>query len=99
MKLKIHEIRKERGLTVEALAEKSGLSKSYLSEIANGKKQINGRRLEAIAAALDCSTYDLIDDKTVPLEIMDHLKAMADLSPDDRQAVIRHALALLAEKK
>lgn len=65
MKLRITELRKERGLTVQALADAAGMSKSYLSEIANGVKEVNGRRMDALARALGVSTIDLIDHSSI----------------------------------
>lgn len=94
MKLRITEWRKKRELTVDALASKAGLSKSYLSELANGKKTVNARHLEMLAKALGCSPLDLLDDSSVQPDIIEHIRKMQTLTPDDRQAVIRHAESL-----
>lgn len=94
MRLRITELRKERGLTVEALATMAGVSKSYLSEMASGKKPINSNRLESVARALDVSPVDLIDQSSVPTELLTHIKTMGDLSEEDRLAVLRHAESL-----
>lgn len=95
MLLKVKELRKERGLTVEQLAGKAGISKSFLSEIENGVKQINGRRLEDLASALGVRPHDLIADATLSQEIAEHLDVMAKLPPEDQAAVQKHALSLL----
>lgn len=95
MLLKVKQLRKERGLTVEQLASKAGLSKSFLSEIENGIKQVNGRRLEDLASALGVRPHDLIADATISLEIAEHLDVMSKLAPEDQAAVQRHALSLL----
>ena len=94
MKIRITEWRKKREMTVEALANRAGMSKSYLSELANGKKAFNARRLQSLADALDCSPLDLLDDSSVDPDIFQHIKRLQDLSPEDRQAVIRHAESL-----
>lgn len=94
MKLRIREMRQDKGWTVEHLAELSGVSKSYMSELETGKKQINGRRLEAIAKAFNCAPMDLVDDNSVEPDILEHIKQMRQLSPADRQSVIRHARVL-----
>ena len=96
MKLRVTELRKVRGLTVEALADKAGMSKSYLSEVANGKKQANARVLEALSRALQCTPVDLIDDQSVAPDLVEHLRLLKSLSDDDRQAVLRHARGLAA---
>jgi transcriptional regulator with XRE-family HTH domain len=94
MKLRINQLRMERGLTVEALASKAGLSKSYLSEMMNGKKPINSARLSALASALNVSPIDLIDDQSMPAHVMDHLRIVSQLSPADQLAIFRHAEVL-----
>lgn len=94
MQLRIDELRKERGLTVEALAQKAGISKSYLSEMMRGKKAINSARLQAIADALNVSPIDLIDDQAMPAGVMDHLRVVSKLSPADQLAIFRHAEVL-----
>ena len=97
MKLRITELRKERGLTVEALADKAGMSKSYLSEIASGKKPVSSRRIDSLARALGCNPIDLIDDESVDPNVIQHVRLLSRLSLEDRTAVIRHA-AVLAMK-
>lgn len=95
MLLRVKQFREERRMTVEQLAQRAGLSKSYLSEIENGKKQINGRRLEALAAALGVAPADLISEESASSELAAHLDVIRQLSPEDRAAVLRHAQGLL----
>ncbi len=53
--------RTERGLTLDALAEKSGLSKAYLSQIETGKRAGTTKTMRAIANALDVPLDVLVD--------------------------------------
>ena len=99
MLLRVKDLRISRGLTVEQLASLAGLSKSYLSEIENGKKQINGRRLEALAAALRVSPVDLIADPEASSDLSAHLDVLRKLPPEDQAAVMRHALVLLRARE
>lgn len=62
MKLRVKELRQNRGWTVQQLADAVGLSKSYVNDLENGKRRANSYRLEKFAAAFDVSLYDLIDD-------------------------------------
>ena len=55
-------LRQQRGLTLQDVATRSGLSRSYLSEIENGKKQPSVKALEAIAAALNVSLKVLLPE-------------------------------------
>lgn len=87
MKLRVREIREQRGITVEQLADLAGMSKSYLSEIERGKKTVNARRLELLARSLHCAPSDLLADDAVSLQIKDHLALLESL-PDDIQREI-----------
>lgn len=99
MLLRVKELRTARGLTVDQLANLAGLSKSYLSEIENGKKQINARRLEALASALQVQPTDLISDPEVSSDLAAHLDVVRKLPPEDQAAVLRHALGLLRARE
>jgi transcriptional regulator with XRE-family HTH domain len=94
MKHKIRQMRQERGWTVEHLSDLVGMSRSYVSEIENHRKTVNNLRLGAFAKAFGVSPVDLIDDESVSADVLDHVQRLKRLSPEDRLAVIRHALAL-----
>jgi transcriptional regulator with XRE-family HTH domain len=98
MKLRIKELRKAKGLTIDDLAAIVGMSRSYVNELENGKKTINGRRLEQFAKALDVTIYDLIDDADASAEIMRIVDVLKDLEPSDRASVMRHAQGLQASQ-
>jgi transcriptional regulator with XRE-family HTH domain len=53
-------LRTERGLERRELAERAGLSYTYLSEIETGKKRPAAQRLLAIAQALDLRPHELM---------------------------------------
>ena len=53
-------IRKERGLTQEQLAERSGLSQQYLSGLEGGRRNPTIVTLYEIANALGVSHVDLV---------------------------------------
>jgi DNA-binding XRE family transcriptional regulator len=55
--------REHRGLTVEALAVQAGISKAFLSQIENGKRQGTVKTLKALAAALRLPLEVLIKEK------------------------------------
>lgn len=52
--------RKYRGFTLQKLAGKVGVTKSALSMIETGKSHPSGKRLKALADALQCDMEDLI---------------------------------------
>jgi len=53
----IKELRTDRGLTLQALANQSGLSKSFLSEIENGKRLPRLETINKIAKAMKLRVY------------------------------------------
>ena len=53
--------RRERGLTLKALAERSALSVVYLGEIERGKKYPSAQVLEQLAKALELGLAELLD--------------------------------------
>ena len=50
---KIKEIRKKKSLTIQELAEKSGMSEGHISRLENGLKSPTISTLEKLAQALD----------------------------------------------
>lgn len=56
---RIRELRKERGLSQEDLAELCGLDRTYISGIERGLRNVALRNIEALAQALGVSLSDL----------------------------------------
>ncbi|HID53411.1 MAG TPA: XRE family transcriptional regulator, partial [Anaerolineae bacterium] len=52
--------REYRGLTLQALADRVGISKSYLSQIESGDRNGSIEVMKRIAAALDVSLDELV---------------------------------------
>ena len=63
MKILTWEARTEKGLTLMELAAKSGIGKSTLNNIENGKESPTLFQLEMIAIALDVRITDLFDSE------------------------------------
>jgi transcriptional regulator with XRE-family HTH domain len=78
---RLRELRAERGLSIRALAEKSGLNVNTLSLIENGKTSPSVSTLQQVAAALKVPITAFFEDKTPPQRIV-YQKA------DDRQAAV-----------
>jgi transcriptional regulator with XRE-family HTH domain len=55
-------LKAERGLTYRHIAERSGLSKTGVQQIASGATRPNLRSLEKLAKALNVSVHDLIEN-------------------------------------
>lgn len=66
MDLRLKEIIKEKGISLVALHEKTGIEKGNLSNIVNNKKNPTVETLEKIANALDIPVFELfVDRKTL----------------------------------
>lgn len=63
--VKIHKLRKDKGMTLEQLAKSAGLSKSYLWELENRETASpSAQKLQAIADILGVSPTYFMDDDT-----------------------------------
>ena len=61
---KLKKIRKEKGITLEKLAEKSGLSAGYLCHLENGSRNHPSiETMEKIAAALNKTIFEIFFNK------------------------------------
>lgn len=61
--IKLWEIRTAKGLKLEAVAAVTGVSKSTLNNIENGKTSPTLANLEKIAKGLDCRISDLYESE------------------------------------
>lgn len=59
--------RREAGLSLEALSQRSGVSPAMLSEIERGKKNPTVKLAYQVARALGCSLSDLVGEAEQPL--------------------------------
>lgn len=80
---KIRNLRKEKGLSLNKLAERAGISPAYLSQLENDvSKQPSGEILLKIASALHTTIADLLDK---PVRV--HAKDFGEM-PDSLRELI-----------
>jgi transcriptional regulator with XRE-family HTH domain len=85
----LKEWRKHRGYTQDRLAEMTGLSKPYVSQLETGKRQYTQELLELFADALRCDPPDLIiRDPSDPSGIW---SIWEQLQPTERNQVVEIA--------
>lgn len=81
--------RKERGLTIEQLAEAADLSNNHVSEIERAKSNPRLDTIGAIAEALGLSTRALVEGRRGDVESLGakgrEFAALVDAIPTDRQ--------------
>ncbi len=58
---KIRDLRKQKGLSQEELAFRSGLHRTYISDIERGSRNVSLKNIEKIAKALGVSSKALFD--------------------------------------
>jgi transcriptional regulator with XRE-family HTH domain len=66
MENRIAELRKARGLTLKALAERIGTSNQQISHLEKGRRRLTLDWMERTAIALHCEPFDLVSDRTRP---------------------------------
>lgn len=94
MELRIKQLRCERGLTQDQLAERAGISRNYLSQIETGARTPNLTRLQQIARALNTDFMDLLVNPDQDLRSLRLMSALDGASSHEWEAVIQHAEAL-----
>jgi transcriptional regulator with XRE-family HTH domain len=83
---RVREAREKRGLTQEKLAERTGLSKGFLSDVENGNSDISSENLLKVADALGANLDYL-------------LRGEAPRSPSREPVVIPPELSRFAEEE
>lgn len=97
---RIRTIRKEKGLTQEALADKSGIHYSYIGGIEHGDRNISLATLEKVIDALEIMPVELFQfhksdienelvDKRILIEA--HRSLLIDLTMDEVKLIHRIA--------
>jgi len=94
----INQLRTEQGLTLQALADESGVSKSYLGDIEKGRKNPTTDIVESIANALDIPPRRLIYHASMQEEESIFLPEQLTLEADPEVEVEQRELAQLAHR-
>lgn len=75
---RIRELRKARGWSLSDLAERAGISRSYLFRIERGKSSPTYTKIQALAEALGVLPSELLGEKHQTDDIPQSLKDFAD---------------------
>lgn len=98
LNLRIREIRLSKGLTLEQLAGKVGISIPHLSEVERGKKNLNNHLITRLCEALKVTPRDLFHHET-DADAAELSLILDDLEAPDRDRVKEFARALHDSKK
>ena len=108
MGIKIKELRKKAGLTLQDLADRAGLYKSNISDIENEKRfKPNIKTLEKLARALECEIGDFFErsiDKDEEMteglrDLLDDEKSLTLLKISDEEIDWMKSIRFRAEQK
>ena len=100
MRNRIRELRKARGLTLQALAERVQASNQHISHLESGRRRLTTDWIERLAKGLDCDPLALLDARAEEIteqELM-LLKVFRNLNVDQREAFIAAADALASPR-
>lgn len=61
--IRIRELRQAKGISQEALADKAGLDRTYISSIERGKRNVSLLNIELLAKALGVKPHQLLEFK------------------------------------
>lgn len=78
--LRVKELLREKGWTTKVLAEKTGLSESYLTHIKNGTRRWNEDSLKKLANAFEISPIDLFAQRRQRTDDIDSNVSMPEKS-------------------
>ncbi|MDJ1632698.1 XRE family transcriptional regulator [Rhizobium rhizogenes] len=86
---RIRELREERELTIEDVAEATGLSVSYVSRLESGLRNLSVKNLNLFAHALNVSPKEILaadeSQKGNTVAVMGRIGAGAEILPEDEQ--------------
>lgn len=81
--LRVKELLREKGWTTKILAEKTGMSESYLTHIKNGTRRWNEDSLKKLANAFEISPIDLFAERRKRTDNIDSNVSMPEKSDID----------------
>jgi transcriptional regulator with XRE-family HTH domain len=87
---RIRRIRTELGLSQEKVAEKSGISSKYMSDLERGEANASILVLERVATHLGVALTDLLDNEheAERAELMEEILSFLETSADDKLRLV-----------
>lgn len=89
MRLRLKELRNKEGWTLEQAAARLGVSRSHLSEVENGKKNLSAPMMDTAAKVFNVNVTQLYDAGDLAADLASIAEALESMSPEQRQAAVR----------
>lgn len=89
MKLRVKQLRRAHGWTIDQLAEVTGLSRGFISQIENEKREPGPSTLETLADAFKVQIVDLYDAGDAQQDLAAIAQAMKGMTPEQRATAVR----------
>jgi transcriptional regulator with XRE-family HTH domain len=99
MRLKLKEHRKSRGWTIDQLADVSGLSRGFISQLENGKRNPGAETLLKLSDTFDAPMAALIEDEGLGADLPALIADLMNLEPGDLAAVRTIVRSMLPASK
>jgi transcriptional regulator with XRE-family HTH domain len=89
MKTRLKELRKAKGLTLSALAERTGTSNQHISHLENGRRRLTTEWLDKLARELQCHPFDVLEPDVPYLSAQEDflLRVFRELTPAQKAAI------------
>lgn len=86
---RLRELRDSKDMTIEQLADLTGLSVSYVSRLEGGTRNLSVKHIESFARALGVQAQSILADETADkvnsVAVMGRIGAGSEIYPDDEQ--------------
>lgn len=89
MRLRLRELRKKQGWTLEDTASRLGISKSHLSEAETGKKNLSAPMMDIAAKLFEVDVTQLYDAGELSDDLAVIAAEMKEMTADERQVAVR----------
>lgn len=89
MRLKLRELRKKKGWTLDVAAARLGITKSHLSEVETGKKNLSAPMMDAAAKLFDVHVTQLYDAGDYAADLSAIAQELENMTPQQREAAVR----------
>lgn len=89
MKTRVRELRKRHGWTIDQLADVSGVSRGFISQIETETREPSAKTLASLADAFDVHVSQLLADPDLASDVAEAMRLLDAIPAADRPAALR----------